>query len=307
MREVLIIANPIAGGGRASKGAPELRDALAARGLRADLRFTADAGDVVRFAHDADPRRFAAVVSVGGDGTLNTVLDNLPDPTVPLAMMPYGTANVLAHELRLPRAPADLALAIDAGRTIGAAIGLAQPLRPEGARPRRFLLFAGAGLDGAMVEELERVRRGTLGKLRWVKPVLTIVRHLPRHRLRIETDTGEVRDDLSEALVTRVRSYGGVFAMPGPIDIEDRVFHVLCFRQRTRWQWLRAAFRAWLGRLRLGTDVEHLTARTVRIDAAASTPYHLDGDFGGRTPLRLELDPRQARLVVSPRLPSDGQ
>jgi diacylglycerol kinase family enzyme len=288
----LILANPIAGGGRARTRAPALRAALDAAGIATELRFTERAGDARRLAGGATAPPSDQVVAVGGDGTLNEVLNGLPDPSLPIAQLPLGTANVLATELRLPRKPAALAAAIVAGRTLDLAVGTA------GAR--RFLLFVGAGLDGAMVERLEQVRSGTLGKSRWVAPVLHVVRRLPQHRLRVETDRGEILDDLREVLVTRVRNYGGVFRLTPGIAVGDGLLHVLGFRQRTRLQWLRAAFAAWTGRLRAGVHCEVRTARSLRIEGAEPAPFHVDGDFGGRTPLEIGLLPAPARIVVAP-------
>lgn len=292
-RRALILANPIAGGGRARKRAPALRDALRANGIEAELRFTERAGDARALAGAATPDAWDVVVSVGGDGTLNEVLNGLPDPTLPIAQLPLGTANVLACELGLPRRPDRVAAAIAGGAVRSMAIGTANG--------RRFLLFAGAGLDAAMVERVEQVRKGRLGKWRWVAPVLHVVRHLPRHAITVETDAGERRTDLTQALVTRVRSYGGVFRMPAEIDPGDGLLHVVCFRQRTRWQWLRTAFAAWVTGLRAGRHCELLRARAVRIEGPdAPVPYHVDGDFGGRSPLEVALLPAAARVVVPP-------
>lgn len=293
-RRVLILANPIAGGGRARQRAPVLLEALRGHGIAAELRFTVCAGDARRFAAEATPDRYDLVIAVGGDGTLNEILNGLPDPSLPIAQLPIGTANVLACELKLPRDPKRLAAMIAAGATRSLAIGAANG--------RRFLLFTGAGLDGAMVERLEKVRKGRLGKWRWIAPVLHVVRRLPCYSITLETDGGERRERLTAALVTRVREYGGVFRMPAGIDPDTGGFHVVCFRQRTRWQWLRAAFVAWIGGLRAGRDCEVITARSVRITCdEEAVPYQTDGDFGGRGPIQIELLPEPARIVAPAR------
>ena len=289
-RRALILANPIAGGGRARVVAPRLCDALHQRGLEAELRFSERAGHLRQLAADASGERWDLLVSVGGDGSLNELLNGMADPTRPLAILPLGTGNVLACELGLPRDVEAVADAIAAGSTSAMAIGLVAE--------RRFLLFAGVGLDGAMVERLEQVRRGPLGKWRWIRPVLGVVRRLPRHRITISTDRGERREGLSEALVTRVRSYGGVFQLPDGISAADGDLHVVCFRQTTRWQWLRAAFRAWRGSLRVGVDCELLRARRVTVEAAADVPFHVDGDACGRGAAVIGLLPEPARIVI---------
>lgn len=290
-RRVFIIANPIAGGGRARRAAPALAEALRSRGLDAEFVFTTRGGDARRIATGLDPKHVDVAVAVGGDGTLNEVADGLREPSLPLAMLPMGTANVLACELRLPRRVPALADAIAAGRTRAHAIGIANG--------RRFLLFCGAGLDGAMVERVEQVRTGTLGKTKWVAPVLHVVRHLPRHSIDVELDDGTRREDLSEVMVARVRSYGGVFMLPRAVDAADPVFFVLCFRQRTRRAWFRAAAAACcLGGLRDGVHCELLRATGARVHAATPAPYQIDGDLGGRTPIEIDLLAEPARLVV---------
>lgn len=289
-RRVQIIANPIAGGGRARRLAPELADELRRRGIDAELFLTAGAGQARDRAAQIEPAECSAVVSVGGDGTLNEVLNGLADPGVPLTMLAMGTANVLACELGLPRRPAELAAVVEAGRTVPAAIGLANG--------RRFLLFTGVGLDGAMVEALERRRRGTLGKIGWLRPVLQMVARWPRHELAVETDTGETFEGASQVLVTHVHNYGGVMSMPGDMQIGDADLHVLCFRQRTRTAYFLAALRAWRGRLRAGVDVEILRARSLHIRGEPGPPFQVDGDYGGRGDVEIALDPVRANILT---------
>jgi diacylglycerol kinase family enzyme len=208
-------------------------------------------------------------------------------------MLPMGTANVLACEFRLPWKVGAVAELIAAGNTRSHATGTANG--------RRFVLFVGAGLDGRMVERVEQVRDGTLGKLKWIAPVLSVARQLPRHELDIELEDGTTRTGLSEVIVTRVRNYGGVFHLPRGIDAASDRLHVLCFRQRSRLAWLRAAAAAaFLSGLRAPTHCELLTTRALRIRAADPTPYQLDGDFAGATPIDIRLEAEPTRLVVPP-------
>lgn len=289
-RRVAIIANPIAGGGRGGRVAPELARHLEARGFEVELTLTGKAGDARTRAAELDPDRHWAVVSIGGDGTLNEILNGLPDPTLRLAVMPLGTANVLASELGLPQDPAACAAVVDHGREVRAALGLAGD--------RRFLLFAGVGIDAHMVTRLEQVRRGTLGKHGWLAPVLHVVWHWPDDRLRVTTEEGETREGLTEVLVTRVRNYGGVFRLPEGIDIEDGWLHVLCFPQTTRMQYLGLAWRAWRRGLRAGDGVEILRTRALTVSSARTVPVQVDGDFGGHTPLDIRLAPEAARILA---------
>ncbi|MBX3461532.1 MAG: diacylglycerol kinase family lipid kinase [Planctomycetes bacterium] len=289
-RRLLLIANPIAGGGRSRQLAPALAAALQARGLAAQVHWTTGAGDAGARAAAAGPEPWDGLVAVGGDGTLNEVLNGMPDPTRPLGVLPVGTANVLALELGLPRAPAAVAAMLAHGHTRALAIGTAGD--------RRFLLFCGTGLDGAVVHRLAAVRTGTLGKRKWLGPILHVVRRWPRFALAATFPDGTRLDGLHSVLVTRVRNYGGVVRLVPGIDAGDGLLHVLCFRQRSRRAWLWLGARAFVGRLRPGPDLLVHATTAVRIDGEA--PVQIDGDAGGHSPIDIGLLPVRARLFAPP-------
>ena len=207
----LIIANPIAGGGRGAGAAERLRDALEGACAEAELYLTTKGGDGSERASAITPGEFFGVVSVGGDGTLNEVLNGLPDPGIPLGMLAMGTSNVLAMELDLPRKPERLADVLLAGHTQTAAVGLC--------RGRRFLLFVSSGLDSSVVQLVTEARTGTLGKLNYILPLLRVMRRWPLRSFSVTTGDGITHDGLSTVIVTRVANYAGVLKLPGSIHI----------------------------------------------------------------------------------------
>lgn len=285
---VLVIANPIAGGGRAATLAPQLITSLLRRGITADVHLTTRQGDGGDRARTAAADGYTALAVVGGDGTVNEVLNGLPDLQLPLAVLPLGTANVLAMELRLPRRPEAIAALIAADRRRRMPVGRAAD--------RRFLLFCGAGLDGAAVLRLSQVRTGALGKHKWFGPILHTIRNWPQYSLRAEFDDGRVLEDLSSVLVTRVRNYGGLFRLTPDIDPRQRLLHVLCFRQRSRLQFFWAGTLAFCGRLRPSARLAVCAATSVRIRGDA--PCQLDGDAAGATPVDIGLEPGELDLFA---------
>jgi YegS/Rv2252/BmrU family lipid kinase len=287
-RRLLLIANPISGGGRGRRLAAQLADALQRLGVDAHVHLTTRAGDAAARAAAAGPEPWHGLVAIGGDGTVNEVLNGMPDPGRALGVFPVGTANVLAHELGLPRRVPAAAAVIAAGHTRPLAIG-----RCNG---RRFLLFVGIGIDGAIVRRLAAVRTGTLGKHKWIGPLLHTVRHWPQPSLRATLADGEVLDGLTSVLVTRVRNYGGIMRLTPDIDPGDGLLHALCFRLRTRRAWLWHGLCAVAGRLRAGPQLAVRQTTALRIDGAA--PFQIDGDFGGEGPAAIDLLPGPANLIV---------
>ncbi|WP_052714027.1 diacylglycerol kinase family protein, partial [Streptomyces katrae] len=145
------------------------------------------AGALARRIDEVDP---ALVVACGGDGTVRACADLLAHTGIPLAVVPCGTGNLLAHNLRLDADPATALEAALAGGTARIDLGR---IRGDGPRPARFAVMAGAGFDAAMVAGAsDRVKR-CLG---WAAYAVSAVRHLgdPRMRLSIRLDGGPVRE-----------------------------------------------------------------------------------------------------------------
>jgi len=287
-RRLLVIANPISGGGRGRTTAPALAACLARAGVHAEVFFTGAAGDAERRARAAGGEPWDGLVACGGDGTVHEILNGMPDPGRPLGVLPVGTANVLALELGLPRRGEQVAALLASGSVRELAIGTANG--------RRFLLFCGAGVDGAVVHRLAAVRTGTLGKHKWLWPILHTVRHWPRFTLRATFADGSVLDGLSSVLVTRVRNYGGVVHLPAEVDVDDGRLFVLCFRARSRTAWIGLGLAAACRRLRPGRGFELRATQGVRIDGEA--PMQLDGDAAGTAPVDVRLLPVRARVFA---------
>lgn len=287
-RRLLLIANPVSGGGRGRLLAPQLAAALRQHGVEAEVFLTSAAGDARARAARAGSESWHGLVAIGGDGTVNEVLNGMPDPSRPLGMLPVGTANVLAMELGLPRGTAAAAAVLAAGHTRPLAIGRAGD--------RRFLLFCGVGVDGAVVQRLHDAGSATIGKRKWFGPIWHTLRHWPEFTLRVTLASGEVLDGLRSVLVTRVRNYGGVLRLPAEVSCDSGMLHVLGFRQRSRSAWLWQGLRGLCRRMRPEPGLELRTTTAVRIDGEA--PYQLDGDFGGCAPVAIDLLPAAANVLV---------
>lgn len=289
-KRLLLVCNPIAGGGKGRTLGPALAAALRARGVFAECHLTTARGDGEARARQAGGEDWDGLVAVGGDGTVNEALNGMPDLRRPLGFFPLGTANVLACELGLPKRIDRAADALAAFRTRPLAVG-----RADG---RRFLLFCGAGVDGAVVRRLDEVRNGTLGKRKWADPILHTLWRWPQFTLRATLADGEVLDGLSSVLVTRVRDYGGVLKLPPDVSPDSGLLHVLAFRQRRRLAWLWLGLRGVTRTLRGGGSLQVRATTAVRIDGDA--PYQLDGDLGGVAPVDLTLEPVAVPILVPP-------
>jgi diacylglycerol kinase (ATP) len=255
-------------------GLGALRAALAERGVVAPLWYevpkSRKAPKQVRRALDdgAD-----LVVAWGGDGMVQRCADVLAGTDVPLAILPAGTANLLATNLEIP---IDLEAALDIalhGRRRRLDVGV---LNGE-----HFTVMAGTGFDARMIRDADAGLKDRIGRAAYV---VTGVRNLaaPRARAKIDVDgerwfTGKA----SCVLLGNVgRVMGGVKAFDDA-QPDDGVLEIGVVTAKTPAQWARVMTRMTFGRSERSPYVEVCQGRRIRIRLDRELPYELDGGERG--------------------------
>jgi diacylglycerol kinase family enzyme len=237
------------------------------------------------------------IVVAGGDGTINEALDGIAGSDVPLGILPAGTANVLAMEMKLGRDPVKAARLLHEWEPRRISLGeLTQP----GRDPRRFLLMAGIGLDAHVVYHVSAGLKAKTGKFAyWVAGWSLLGKRLPQ----FEVEVDGVRRTCSFALVTRVRNYGGDFEIAREVTLLDDDFEVVLFEGRTTLSYVPYFAGMAMGKLAGLHGVTVLRARSMKIFGASDARVHvqIDGEYAGKLPAELRVVPSAVRLLVPPK------
>ena len=286
-RRLLVIFNPASGrGNRAERRLERVVAALVARGCAVEVRRTRQPGDAERLARDAEPG-FDLLVAAGGDGTINEIVNGMAAAPRPLAIIPLGTANVLANEIGLPRQPRRLAAVIATGRP--------QLVWPGCAGGRRFVMMLGVGFDAAVLQRLDPSRKRRWGRLAFLPPILAVWR---RWRPQQFTVTSSGRDyAAASAIVTRGRYYAGRFVLAPAARLADPALHVVLLRQSGRWAMLRAMAALPLGLVHRLPDVTMLSVRELQLASPGPAVVEIDGELRGALPLAVGLAATPLMLI----------
>jgi YegS/Rv2252/BmrU family lipid kinase len=289
-RRLLIIFNPAAGWRRRRRLAPVLAH-LRAHGCALVLRETAAAGDAERFAAEADPAAFDLVVVAGGDGTVNEAINGLAASGLPLAVIPLGTANVLAAEIGLRTDPASIARCV--------ALGEPRPIALGAANGRRFILMAGAGFDAHVVAGVSLPMKRWLGKGAYVLSALRqlLIYTLPGYEVRTDNAVWQA----ASVIVANARYYGGRFVCAPGASLESATLQVGLFERGGRRAAIGYALALMTGRLPRLSSYRLVEARQVEIRGRPGEPLQGDGDVIGRLPAAIEVLPAALELVHPPR------
>jgi YegS/Rv2252/BmrU family lipid kinase len=265
----LVIYNPAAGRSRRRRLAATLR-LLEAEGCRVMLCETSGPGDAERLARSFDPEACDVIVAAGGDGTINEVANGLiaSGHRVPLAIVPLGTANVLAKEIGLECRPRAVAGAILRRHS--------RTVHPGLANGRHFVQMAGAGVDAHVVQGVSLALKRRTGKFAYVAeslvqafrydfPLLTVTIDGTPHAARM-------------VVVCNGRHYGGPFVAAPGASLASGEFHVVMLERGGIGAVLRYGVALLAGRLPYLSDVRVVTGRQVRIEGPDGAPVQGDGD-----------------------------
>jgi YegS/Rv2252/BmrU family lipid kinase len=299
-RALTIIYNPIAGRRRGGLLA-RVSAALGARGVHVETVATTARGDATRLARAA--RAGGTIVVAGGDGTINEAINGLAGGTARLALIPLGTANVLAAELGLP-GDAEALARIAAGDTVRT-IHLGEAAVAGGAAEsavRRFSMMAGVGFDAHVVAHVPLGLKRATGKLAYGWQTLVEWLRLRPRRYRVVADGAAY--DCASAMVAKGHFYAGRYVAAPEASLDRASFELVLFERGGRWPVLRYALALAMGRLAKAKGVRILRAREIAIegDAAkpANEPVHADGDVIGTLPARFTIATERLRVLVAP-------
>ena len=279
--------NPVAG----QHDFEQLRRRLEARleraGAKYELRITTSAGDARHWAQQA--RSFDRVAVAGGDGTVMEAVSGVAGRPLPLALIPTGTANLLALAIGVPRDPEEaLELALS-----GDAVPFDVGYLPE--HQLHFALAASAGWHADLVKDTSRRLKNRLGFLAYV---LTGMKNLftPRRSvIDLKIDGEHRRMRANTVLVINIGDLGARLLVGRHIDPHDGKLDVVVVAPGGLPRMLLRMLRR---RVRNSPDVRFHSARRVRLDARPPLPLQIDGELIGETPFTVEVVPDGALLVV---------
>jgi YegS/Rv2252/BmrU family lipid kinase len=295
----VLIVNPAAGGGRRMRQLDKARQIFRNAGIETELQNTTSGGEATALARRAAEESRQLVIVCGGDGTVNEVVNGLACSQLPLAVLPAGTANVLAKELGLPWNLPRAAERIVHAPYRRIALGLAIPEKTSG-EPRYFLSVAGAGADGALVSAVRpeiKLKAGILAY--WQEGLRQLTRYdFPMFRTSMAGNAIDI--DASLVIVGRTKHYGGPFKITTEADLMQPEFELAFVTTRSAWRYLSYLPLIWAGKLRGARHVRFFKTNSLQCasNSASQVQVQVDGEPAGRLPVEFRIVPDALTLAI---------
>ena len=270
-------------------------DALREDGHSVSFVSTRGPGSAIDLARGCVREGADLILVAGGDGTINEVANGMVHTSVPLGVLPAGTANILANELGV--AGPLKALAREVKDWVPRRISVGRLTADGGASARFFLMVAGVGLDAHILAEVDPEIKKIQGKLSyWLAGLSQLTREL----VEFDVFAGGSKRTASFALASRVRNYGGSFTITREAGLLRDDFGFALFEGRSSFRYLAylgAVFASTLDRTD-GVTLLHGTSAEFRPRGDAPVYVEVDGELAGALPAAVEVVPDALTLLV---------
>jgi len=313
MRKGAILYNPLSGR-RQKRRLEEVRKAAAvlrSAGMEITVAPTLPASGTSEQARHALEQGCEVVFAAGGDGTVHNIVQALVGSDTALGILPLGTANALAHDLRIPLSAVGAARAALTSQVRRIAVGRVSYTGFSGNPAAQYFTVAmGAGVDAHLFHLLNPETKMQLGMLAYYARAtwLWCTDGLERFPVSFGGADGEtVQAEVSELLAVRIANFGGVLRELAPgaaLDRDD--LRLVLFRTRSRIQYLRYILRGLVGaRWQIpGIELVHSTRVSCQARGPREQPTYVeaDGEILGVLPAEVSMVP-DALNILAPATP----
>jgi diacylglycerol kinase (ATP) len=299
-----IIFNPTAKGNKAR----HFRHHLDEYAAECTLKPTKAVGDARKLAALAVEEGFETIVAAGGDGTLNEVLNGIVDAPkgferARLGVLPLGTVNVFAREVRIPLKLKEALQTLRTGRETLIDLGIVD-YQENGVPARRcFAQLAGAGLDARAIELVNWRLKKKIGPLAYVVAGL---RALTERQAKIKVSDGKKEQIGELVLIGNGSLYGGQFRIFPPADMRDGLLEACVFAKVSFGTLLRCAPKLLLRGTLPRAATANFRSETLTLTSDSKVPFEIDGEFGGYLPATFSMRRMQLRVIVPPPISGSG-
>lgn len=313
IQEVHAIVNPTSGNGRARRLWPQVAARLRAEGITVWEHQTAGPGDATRLARDLAGKGARELVVVGGDGTLNEVVNGLFDDGRPLApdavlsLVPCGTGRDFSRSLGI-RGTDHAVSVLTGGKTYAVDVGRISYTDGGAPRDRYFVNVADVGLGAETAALLNRSSKALGAFLAYFLGAARTILTFRGHVARVVVDgTTVFHGPIGMVVLANGRYHAGGMDIAPMASLTDGLFEILVLREVPRRILLGSLLpRVYRGRHIGHTAVLHLTGREVVVEAEGDLLFECDGEQPGATDIRAVVLPRALQVRAACDLSAPG-
>jgi YegS/Rv2252/BmrU family lipid kinase len=278
----MLIANPASGSySQHVRQVEESMTFLREQGWQVELCLTREAGDARRLAREAARRKVDVVVAVGGDGTINEIIQELAGSETALGVLPSGTVNVWAREVGIPLENAGAEDVLVNGQT--RLVDLGKVSRRDGGEERYFLLMVGVGFDGEVTHTVEKKAAKRLGVLGYLLVGTWLGLGYRAFRATLAIGNKWLKSNALQIIIGNTQLYGGALKYTWRARCDDGQLDICVVRKQSMLGRIMILADFLLRNKQRGRWIYYKRATSVTLYTRRAVAIQIDGDAAGYT------------------------
>ncbi len=294
---IVIIANPESGNGKAIKNAQALEDHIKQKGVKVSIHKTLCRGDGERLAKVAVKNNASHIIACGGDGTVNEIINGIKSAatennTPTLALLPSGRCNNFWKELNAPSNPKHLYNLLSSGQSKKVDLGIIND--------RYFATIATLGFDSAIAEFVDE-KRGPAFLKGTASYIYALIATLPKFKFPIVSINGDIdsfREQVLLVAIGNTASYGGNFIITPCAKPNDRLLDVCIVRKISKLEILKVLPKVFSGKHVTHPSVSIENIKSIIVDSKTPMWIWADGERIMTVPATIKVEPSAINVVL---------
>lgn len=289
-KKYLLIVNPEAGSGKTMKVLPQIENILRAKKVDYEFHFTQEPMHATELVKEIG-YKFDVLVSVGGDGTINEVLNGVPDFNIPFGMIPIGTGNDFARSCSIPYDSIEEAIQILLNNDV-------KNIDVGEVNGRKFVNVLGMGFEG-QVNWNGRKIQFIRGSIRYIIAIAFTLFAFKRMPMKLTLGRKKYEDDIYLVSIGNGWNVGGGLQLTPKAKLDDGVFDVCYVKHISKWRIITNFSKLMKGTIEELEEIEIYQAKTIKVESTADIPFHFDGEvFPEKTKkLNIKLHPQVQPII----------
>jgi diacylglycerol kinase (ATP) len=304
-----IIVNPNAGNGKGKKDWDRIATLLARNGISFASKFTEKKGHAIEFARDAVSDGFRKIVSVGGDGTLNEVVngiysqDQCKASEVTVGMIPVGTGNDWGRMFGIPLVYEGAIKVIKEYRTMPHDVGLITFYNGPVQEKRYFINIAGLGFEAVVVKKTNKQKdKGKSSQAIYFFNLVTSLLSYKKVISNIIIDGKTTTSRVFSINVGNGRYCGGGMRQTPDALPDDGLLDITVIRDMTRFEIVKSLKLLYDGTILSHPLVDGYRSTNLKVTSESEMYAEADGESLGHTPVEFSIIPAGIKVVYGVRV-----
>lgn len=293
MTKAFLIVNPTSGKEKGTKYKEMAKEALAKRYDEVIVKETEKGGDATTFASDAAKDNADAVIAMGGDGTLNEVINGLaPHEVRPtFGFVPLGTVNDLARSLGVPRKPEKAIEALETAAEV--------PLDLGKIEDHYFMNVVAAGMIAQAVDQVDIDKKTKFGSFAYFFEGVKAFNKGELLHFQVKHESGKWEGEAAMVIIGLTNSVGGIETFASDAKVDDGYMHLFILTKLNLLSTANMLPKLLNGKLKKSDDVIYIKTKKVHLKAKEKdVVVNVDGDPGPNLPIELKVLPSHLQVLV---------